>query len=432
MEQKNTNSIINTNDLKLIWRIFSKNWYIPILFGAIFYLVAYFYTYKLTNTYQASVELLKSNDNYYKDNLVSDQGYYGVKNSYVDNSNEIRIVKSYDLMKETVLKLKNRVEVSYYLIGRVRTTEQFSGVPFNIKVNVVNPNLFETKINFKIIDYNQFQLTYFLNGHDVVKTGKFGEDFIDVDFNLLFSREANLTRNTIIDYSKLDYQIVIHKIDKLVHDYQKALKVENPDYTNVLVLTFEDILPERAVLILDTLSKVYLNKSLNARFELNERTINYIDKQLSEVSLSLDEVEDTMQMYKRNNDILDLSWEKQDYFDKLARYDGDKASLNLKLQAINDLEKYIIEDKDPEFLPPSVYLVSSDAFMTKSVNELYELQISINEQLSFSKEINPHVMEDREKVKKLKQNILVYLNNSRNATYKIIENINGEISKYVL
>jgi hypothetical protein len=108
---------------------------------------------------------------------------------------------------------------------------------------VVNPNLFETNINFKILDYNQFQLTYFLNGHDVVKTGKFGEDFIDVDFNLLFSREANLTRNTIIDYSKLDYQIVIHKIDKLVHDYQKALKVENPDYTNVLVLTFEDILP---------------------------------------------------------------------------------------------------------------------------------------------------------------------------------------------
>jgi hypothetical protein len=52
------------------------------------------------------------------------------------------------------------------------------------------------------------------------------------------------------------------------------------------------------------------------------------------------------------------------------------------------------------------------------------LQIDINEQLGFSKEINPHIIEIREKVKKLKQNILVYLNNTRNATYKIIENIN--------
>jgi hypothetical protein len=52
------------------------------------------------------LNLLKSNDTYYKDNLVSDQGFYGSQNSYVDNSNEIRIIKSYDLMKETVLKLK--------------------------------------------------------------------------------------------------------------------------------------------------------------------------------------------------------------------------------------------------------------------------------------------------------------------------------------
>jgi tyrosine-protein kinase Etk/Wzc len=114
-----------------------------------------------------------------------------------------------------------------------------------------------------------------------------------------------------------------------------------------LVLKFDDILPDRAVLLLDTLSKLYLNKSLNARFELNERTISYIDKQLIEVSASLNDVEDTMQNYKRNNHILDLEWEKDDFFKKIARYEGEKTELNLKLDAINDLEKYIIEDKDP-------------------------------------------------------------------------------------
>jgi hypothetical protein len=43
---------------------------------------------------------------------------------------------------------------------------------------------------------------------------------------------------------------------------------------------------------------------------------------------------------------------------------GKKLNLNLKIEAINDLEKYIIEDKDPEFLPPNVYLVDDDDFMT--------------------------------------------------------------------
>jgi hypothetical protein len=41
----------------------------------------------------------------------------------------------------------------------------------------------------------------------------------------------------------------------------------------------------------------------------------------------------------------------------LAIYDGKKVNFKFKIDAINDLEKYIIEDKDPEFLPPSVYLV---------------------------------------------------------------------------
>ncbi len=431
MEKKNTNSILNANDLKLVWRIFSKNWYIPILFGLIFFSAAYFYTYKLTNVYQASVELLKSNDTYYKDNVVSDQGYYAVKNSYVDNSNEIRIIKSYDLMKETVLKLRDRVEVSYYLVGRVRTTEQFTGMPFLVRVNSVNPILTELKMNFKILDYEKYQLTYSYKDLEYKKTGKFGENLVDLDFNLVVNRESNFNRNTVDQLSRLDYQIEIHDLNMLVHTFQNSLQVENPDYTNVLVLKFDDILPDRAVLLLDTLSKVYLNKSLNVRFELNERTISYIDKQLAEVSSSLNEIEDTMQLYKQKNEILDLGWEKEDYFKKLAIFDGQRSNLNLRIGAVNDLEKYIIEDKDPEFLPPNAYLIDEDRFLINSIDELYSLQIRINEQLSFSKEINPNVIEHREKVKKLKQNILLYLNNTRNATLNILENVNLEISKYI-
>jgi tyrosine-protein kinase Etk/Wzc len=432
VEQKKNTALITSNDIKIVWRIVAKNWYIPLIIVFISYLIGYFYIYKLTNVYQASVELLKTNDTYYKDNLVSDQGFYGGNKSFVDNSNEIRIVKSYDLMKETVLKLKDKVEVSYYLVGRVRTTEQFVGMPFIVRINTVNSSLNEMVMNFKILNFDEYQITYNLRGVEYKKVGKFGQNLIDVDFNLIVDREKKFNRNLAGELTKLDYQIVIHDIDRLVHKFQRALEVENPDYTNVLVLKFDDILPDRAVLLLDTLSKLYLNKSLNARFELNERTISYIDKQLIEVSAALNDVEDTMQNYKRKNHILDLEWEKDDVFKKMARYEGEKTELNLKLDAIDDLEKYIIEDRDPNFLPPNVYLVDDDKFMSSSVVELYSMQLNLNEQLGFSKEINPHIIEIREGIKKLKQNMLVYLNNTRNATYKIIENIQGEIQKYIV
>jgi len=217
----------------------------------------------------------------------------------------------------------------------------------------------------------------------------------------------------------------------LVNKFKGALKVENPDYTNVLVLTMEDIIPDRAILILDTLSQVYISKSVNSRFEINERTVSFIDKQLDDVSLSLNEIEDTMQTYKQKNNILDLNWEKEDFFRKLAMYDGQKSSMKLKIDAINDMERYIIEDRDPEFLPPNVYLVDDDKYMNGAIKELYKFQLDINNQLSYSKEINPNIIEIRQNIKKLKQNMLLYLNNTRNATYKIIENIDSELSNYV-
>lgn len=431
MERNKNTSPIQINDFKLIWRVVSRNWYILFLFVSIFYVIGYFYVYKIENVYQASVELLKSNDTYYEKSLITDQFYSGVGKSYVDNSNEIRIIKSYDLMKETISRLKSQLQVSYYLVGRVRTTEQFTGTPFNIKINNINPNLYELPINFKIIDFEHYELIYISNGIEQKKQGKFNEDLIDVDFNIIVNRESSFVRNSGDLLTKLNYQVVIHDIDKLVGSYQNALKVENPDYTNVLVLTMNDILPERAILILDTLSRVYINKSVNSKFDINERTINFIDKQLDDVSSSLKEIEDTMQNYKKEKAILDLDWERQDFFVKLASFDGKKSLLNLKISAINDLEKYIIEDKDPQFLPPSVYMVDDDGFLKSAISELYADQIELSFLLSSSTEINPNILEIRQKIKKQKQNMLVYLNNSRNATYKIIRNTDDEVNNYV-
>jgi hypothetical protein len=204
-------------------------------------------------------------------------------------------------------------------VGRVRTTEQFTGTPFDVSINNINPKLYELPIDFKVIDYDTYELNYIIGGFNQKKAGKFNQPLVDVDFNFIINRDKSFSRNSEEVLSKLDYQIKVHEMNALVTTYQTALKVENPDYTNVLVLTMEDIIPERAILILDTLSKVYINKSVNSRFDINERTISFINKQLDDVRASLKEIEDTMQNYKKQKAILDLDWEREDFFNKLAR-----------------------------------------------------------------------------------------------------------------
>ena len=86
MEQKKNNSPIQISDFKLIWRVIAKNWYIPVIIVPIFFLLGYFYVYKIENVYEASVELLKSNDTYYEKSLITDTADISAAKYFIDNS----------------------------------------------------------------------------------------------------------------------------------------------------------------------------------------------------------------------------------------------------------------------------------------------------------------------------------------------------------
>lgn len=429
---KNKTSIISEKDIRAIVRIVKQNWYIPIVFLIISYFLGYFYTYKLTNIYQISTQILVNTKDYYDKNLISDESFYSsAYTTYIDNSNQIRIIKSYDIMEETIERLKDVLQVSYYIVGKVRTTEQFSGMPFEIKVNSINPSFYEVPIKFKILNYVSYQLEIELNGNKITKTGTFDKELIDVDFNILVKRTSILAMQTAPSLANVNYQIVIHSKDFLINNYLSTLTVENPDYTNILKISLEDVIPQRAVIILDTLNQVYSQSTLKSRLELNEKTLQYIDKQLAEISVVLKNIEDSMQYYKDVHQILDLDWEQQNYLGKLAEYEGQKNQLQMQIESLNDLEKYIIEDKDPQFLPPNVFILEKQGFLPSAVTELYQLQLKLNDQYGSNTEDNPNVTNLKQNIRRLKQDLLIYITNSRKATYKLLENLNNEINTFV-
>lgn len=431
MEKTRTN-IISEKDIQAIIRIVKQNWYIPIILLVLSYLLGYFYTYKLTNIYQVSTQILVNTKDYYDKNLISDESFYSpAYSTYIDNSNQIRIIKSYDIMEETIEKLKDVLQVSYYIVGKVRTTEQFNGMPFEIKVNNINPSFYEIPIRFKILNYATYQLEIESNGNKIIKTGTFEKELIDVDLNILVSRTSILSMQTAPSLARIDYQIIIHSKEYLINNYLSTINVENPDYTNILKISLEDVIPERAIIVLDTLNQVYARSTLKSRIELNEKTLQYINKQLSEISTVLKNIEDSMQYYKDVHNILDLEWEQKNYLDKLTEYENQKSQLKMQIEALNDLEKYIIEDKDPQFLPPNVFILEKQGFLPSAVTELYQLQLKLNDQYGSNTENNPNIGNLKQNIRRLKQDLLIYITNSRKATYKLLENLNDEINSFI-
>ena len=160
MQDKYNTKIINKNDLMWVVNAVLKNWFIFIIIVPLFILFGLIYNHKKKKFFNTKIEiLLKSNDVYdYQENLQTNLGFY---NYYGDISNQKRVVGSYDMVQKVLKKLD--LSCSYFIVGRLNTKEFFKELPFKVKVNVLNQNLYEKNIDFRIIDNNRYSLNYSLD-----------------------------------------------------------------------------------------------------------------------------------------------------------------------------------------------------------------------------------------------------------------------------
>ncbi len=412
MSNEKTDSIINLDDLKSLWRTFTKNWYIFVSCLTLAYLLAYFYSYKLTDIYAASTQiLLKSNDAYDSQSIIqSNVQPLGYKD-YSENYNAMRVIKSYDLIKQTVDKLD--LDVSYYILGRLRTKELYDEVPFKITFDAINPLLYEQFIDFNILNTSKYVLKYKKNENEVIVEGYFNKTLITKDFRINVAKSSAIQAITQNKIKEVNYQIQFHNRSNLVRKYQQAIMVEIPEYSGIVQVTVEDIIPKRAITFLDTLGKVYIDITLNSKLDINSRTLTYIDKQLEELTQMMTSIEDRLQNYKQSESILDLSKEEENYFEQLVINQTELNKLDLMEASFNSIEKYIIEDKDPEMVPPTIFLPATDQSLAKNVSDLYVVQMERNKAKFSSTPSSTKLVSLEKELSAKKMNILTYINNSR-------------------
>jgi capsular exopolysaccharide synthesis family protein len=419
------------SDLQKIIPIIRKNWWIVLILGLLSFGIGSFYVYKLDKVYSASTSLLlKTNDDYNPGSVISDNSkFYGsTYKTFVDNSNEIRVIKSQDLIEKALTKLD--FDVSYFLVGRIKTTEVYSGVPFSFKVFVLSDKLYEQKMKFKILSVKQFEITYTVDDKPKVDTVKFNEEYVNPEMRILVNAKKNIASAVKNPQNQANYLIQPHRLNDLTKSFLSRLTVENPDYTNVLKLTVTDVLTERATKFLDTLSQVYIDNSLQSRLEINENTLYYIDRQMDNVVDILDNIEDTLQDFREKQGVIDLDKQSDQYFLKYGNYEDQKKAIDLELLSLDDLEHYIIEDKDPTFLPPSVYILENDHFQVSTLDDLYDKRQKLTQELLVGTQENYAVKGLRNQIDSTKRDILIYIKNTRQALKEKSKGIETEIKFY--
>ncbi len=423
--------IIDVNDLRSFLRIFSKNWYFVVVALILSAVLSYLYSYKIPEVYGASTQiLLKDKDTYnYQAAVYQNIGYVA---AYGDIVNQKRVLTSYDMVSRALEKLD--FDVSYYIIGRFKKTEAYGGMPFRVKMTVLKPWLLEKPFDLHIIDAEHFELSYDRGAGIVKKQFPFDVEVVDQpdgDFKLLAEKLVAFTPARMEEkLTVTDYQFVVHSRQFLIGKYSYGMSVENLEYTSILEVTVEDEIPVRAKMFLDTLSQEYINYTLKSEFDINDRTIIYIDKQIEEVSNIMAVYEDDLERFISTKNILDLNKQEDQYYNQLVSYDAQKRHLELQLQSLDDLENYLVNVGEETLLPPSMYILEDDAGMKNMIAEVYDEQMARTNKLFDATGRNP-VMTKGDSLQQIRRaNLMVYLVNTRKAINERMSGVQEQIDDY--
>ncbi len=419
-------SIIDAKDLRFILRIVAKNWYFVVVALVLSAVLSYLYSYKLPDVYGASTQiLLKDREVYnYQTQMHTNIGYIGV---YGDIVNQKRVLTSYDLINETLDKLD--FDVSYYIVGRFKTSPVYGTLPFTVNVDLLNQRLYEKPIDLRIVDHGTFEVSYDMDGEIRRKIFPFNEWARDKDMVIRVDLASYVREDAMADYTATDYQFIRHSRNSMVGRYKNLIQVANHDFTTILQVTVEDEVATRAKMFLDSLSLVYINYTLQSEIDINENTLVYIDRQLEEVSAILEIHEDEQEAYLVNNDILNLGREESLYFEELLSYDNQRRRLEIDLQGLDALEQYVINSDEEELLPPAVYIMD-DGFLRGALGELYGMQLERNRMLFDGTEESPAILRFDEVAQMNRGNLLLYIKNSRAALLSRMDDYTAQIKDY--
>lgn len=414
---ESNNVILDQNEIKKFLLKIVKNWYWFVLFMAIGTGLSIAYLYKAIPKYGVSASILVKE----KENALEDafKGSLSMNNNRENLANETKIITSTRLVEKVVDTLK--LDISYHIKGRIKTGEVYKGTPFKVIGQVHDPEFYGVPFNITIQNANSFKLEVVYDEYIFTKIGRFNEPIVTDKFSVVVEGNAEQIKSNA-RIAEIEYLFIINNRNYLVRKYQKALHVELEDEASVINLTLEDEVTEKTVDFLNMLVALYIENSVSVMKQVNENTLEFIDRELEEVANSLNSVEGNLEQFQRQKSLIDPNQEQSAYFQRMMDVEAQRSTLNVQLNALDQIYRYLTSGDENLAIAPSLLADQNDASLNSAFNELYTLQQRRTNLLFSNTPNSPVVKELDNQISSAKKNVIGMVLNIRKT---IVTNINS-------
>jgi tyrosine-protein kinase Etk/Wzc len=363
-------------DIEKYFRLFIGNWHWFTLSVLLFMGAAFFYNRYAIRIYNVSATMLiedeKNNSGMMNFSGVGNANMtsgFGLFPSMKNLQNQTLILTSQNQVSKTINTLD--FEVSYYKKEILGTREILSEAPFIIvpdksKAQPVGITFYVTILSDSLVQisseataeniifYNYSSCASENGPANFSVSGKFKYGSViegpGYCFTVLPVGEA------AIQADNETYLFKFRSYGSLQSEWKSRLTLAPMQKESSMVeLSIQSDCPQKAAIFINKHMEVYLQHTLDKKNLFATNTINFIDTQLAMISDSLGATELSLQNFRKENNIVDLSYQGQQLFEQSKILENEKAAFRIKKDYLGYLGDYLNRNMDSgDLVAPSV------------------------------------------------------------------------------
>ncbi|MBH83081.1 MAG: hypothetical protein CMP70_00190 [Flavobacteriales bacterium] len=295
----------------------------------------------------------------------------GTKNPEIYSQNfsdKMFMITSYPLIYKTINDLNLNIE--YFVQGNIKTAESYNYRPITFTSLNFNQN-FGQEFMIKLLNKYQYSIESEKLGKAIYE---FDNEIITDYGSYIVSLNDYFDTNLITDYPTLIVKVKNpHNITKLYKSKIKLNRISKDASIVNITVTGEDILKETE--FLNKLCENYIQNDLNTKNEVSKNTIDFIENQLNQIKDSLNFIEAQLQIFKKNNGVVQISVESENFYDDIKRLQNEKSKIIIENKYFDYLSEYLNKKSSLEDVIIPVSYGISDKLLNDLIDNLVELQL---------------------------------------------------------
>ena len=197
--------------------------------------------------------------------------------------------------------------------------------------------------------------------------------------------------------------------------------------TSVAVISLKNSSLQRGQDFINKLLEMYNINTNNDKNEIAQKTAEFIDERISIISKELGSTEESLETFKRNAGITDLTSEAQIALTGNAEYEKKRVENQTQINLVEDLRKYM-RGSEYEVLPGNIGL--QDAGLVSQIDRYNEMLVERKRLLRTSTENNPTIINLDTSIRAMKTNVDVTLDRTLQGLLITKADLDREASRF--